>query len=233
MKVSIAATLLLVLLAGTAFGQAVSTTIYDCRTAAVAANAEVDLTTTTIVVTAVRYNGFACTEVPAGPQTAIWVYTGAAPTVAIGDVITITSGEYKEYYDLSEIDMGTYSGTVTTTGTMAVPVLAMGLDTVLLDPEAWESHVLTLLDGFLITELLTYGEWNALSFDGGSTLGFDDYFFDEAALVVGDCFQNVVGMYTYSYGAYKLNPLADGLVTEDCAVSNEDVSFGAVKGMYR
>ncbi|MDX2473557.1 MAG: hypothetical protein QNL91_07570 [Candidatus Krumholzibacteria bacterium] len=233
MKVFIAAMLLVALSGGAAFGQAISTTIYDCRTAAVAVNTEVDLTTTTIVVTAVRDNGFACTEIPAGPQTAIWVYTGDAPTVVAGDVITITSGEYKEYYDLSEIDMGTYAGTVTATGTMAVPALPMALDDVLLDAEAWESHVLTITDGFMITELLSYGEWTAQSFDGGSTLGFDDIFFDGTVLMVGDCYQNVTGMYTYSFGAYKLNPLVDGLVTQDCAVANEDVSFGAVKGMYR
>ncbi len=41
MKVFIAAMLLVALSGGAAFGQAISTTIYDCRTAAVAANAEV------------------------------------------------------------------------------------------------------------------------------------------------------------------------------------------------
>ncbi len=223
--------LVVTLIAGSAMAQALDTTIYDIRTGLVPTGTEVNVSGA--VVTAIRYNGFSCTELPAGPYTAIWVYTGTAPEVAIGDIVDIASAEYIEYYDLSELKMATFGGTVTVTGTTTPPVLEMTVADVQLDDEAWESHVLTLTDGFMVTEMLSYGQWNAQSVDSDLVMLFDDYFFDETVLFAGACYNGVVGMYTYNYGSYKLNPLVDGLTVVDCTIANDEVSFGQLKALYR
>jgi len=219
--------MLLVLVAGAAQAGV----LYDLNTGVYTELDVVDVTGA--VVTAVRYNGFSCTELPAGPYTAVWVYTGGAPGVVEGDVVDLANATYKEYYELTELDLPTNSGTVTVTGTATVPSLPMTLAAVQADNEAWESHVITITDGFAVSELLSYGNWNAISQDSGLVLLHDDYFFDESILAVGDCYQGVTGMYTYAYDAYTMEPLVDGLTIVDCTVDGEDMSFGAVKALYR
>lgn len=230
---TIVTVLLLVALAGVAAAQSVSTTIPDIRAGMHAEGTQVDVVGGQAIVTAVRYNGFSATDPAAGPYTAIWVYTGGAPGVVEGDIVDIVNGEYKEYYDLSEIDMNTFAGTVTVVGSTTVPYLPMTHAALRADFEAWESHVIHVTDGFLVTAMLSYGEWTARSYDDGYELLFDDYFFDETTLAVDYCYWGVTGMLSYSFGAYKLNPLADGLTVIDCTVGNEDLSFGGVKSLFR
>ena len=38
--------------------------------------------------------------------------------------------------------------------------------------------------------------------------------------------------WTYSYGAWELNPFADGIEKVDCAVPTDPVSFGQVKSLF-
>ena len=228
MKKLLLSVMVLALFAGTAFAGA----IYDCNTGVYT---ELDvLTVEGAVVTAVTYNGFSATDIPAGPYTAAWVYTGGAPTVAIGDVVTLTDATYKEYYDLTELDMTTSgTGLVTVTGTAVAPVFTMTLAEVQADDEAWEAHVLNITDGFMVSELLSYGEWKAISQESGLVLHHDDIMFDETGLAVGDCYLGVTGYYTYSYGTFRMIPYVDGLVEVDCTVDNETTSFGSVKALYR
>jgi len=232
MKSFVIAALLVVLATGV-MAQSVPTTIYELRTGTVPENTQIDILGGTVVVTAVRYNGFACTDLAAGPYTAIWVYTSVDPAVVAGDVIEIVNGEYKEYYGLSEIDMTTFAGTWAVMGTAPTPQFNFTLAALAADFEPWESHVLTITDGFNISEILTYGQWNAVSQESALVLMNDDYFFDASVLNVGDCYNDVTGMMTYSYGDYKMNPLVDGLVVVDCAVTNDAMSFGSLKASYR
>jgi len=225
--------LLVVLTAGTVMAQSVQTTIPEIRTGMIPELTQVDVIGGMAVVTAVSYNGFSCTDPAVAAYSAIWVYTGGAPAVAIGDVVDIVNGMYKEYYDLSEIDMTTFAGTVTVVGTAPVPCLSMSLATLLGDPEPWESHVINVTDGFTITELLDHGQWIAEAYGTGLTLTHDDMFFDETVLAVGDCYMCVTGMFTYSYGAFKINPLDCGLTVVDCTVGNDVMSFGDLKSNYR
>ena len=233
MKNVVIVALLVVLTAGTVMAESIQTTIPAIRTGQVAENSQVDVVGGNAVVTAVRYNGFSCTDPTAAAYSAIWVYTSSIPTVAIGDVIDIVNGEYKEYYDLSEIDMTTFAGTVTILSSGPVPCLAMSLANMLADPEAWESHVVTLTDGFTITAMLSYGQWEAEAYGTGLTLIHDDYFYDPALLAVGDCYMCVTGLYTYSFGAYVFNPLDCGLTVVDCTVGNDVMSFRDLKSDYR
>lgn len=228
MKKLLLSVMLLALFAGTASAGL----IYDINNGVYP-----ELTVLTVegaVVTAVSYNGFAATELPAGPYTACWVYTGGAPTVAVGDVVTLTDATYKEYYELTELDMTVEAtAAVTATGTTAVPVINKTLAEVQADNEAWEAHVLTITDGFMVSEILTYGQWNAVSQDSGLILMHDDMWFDDTTIALGDCYLGVTGFYTYAYGDFKINPLVDGLVEVDCTVDNDPVSFGSIKALYR
>jgi len=190
------------------------------------------------VVTAVAYNGVWITEAPFGPGNGIWVYLGSGHTFVEGDVLQI-QGEYKEYYDLSEIDAGGYddvppTATVVLVGTAAVPApLYLTAADIMADPEPYEGNVVFLTDGFQVQEFLSYGEWLAHSNDLVTVIQFDDTMFDETVLALHNCFDNVVGPWHYSFSNYKLLPLADGLTVVDCAVGTETTTFGAVKSLYR
>ncbi len=189
------------------------------------------------VVTAVTYNGIWVAEAPYGAYDGIWVYMGSSTPITLvpGDVVCIC-GEYKEYFDLSEIDIvsaGLY-GSVLKTGSMAVPapsyVTAAELEA---DPEPWESCVITITDGMTVADTsLGYGEWMALALDG-TPVYFDDIFYDDTTVNEGDCYNNATGVYTYSYSQFKLEPFADGIELTDCAVDTEDATLSALKALYR
>ncbi|MBT7311003.1 hypothetical protein HN843_04525, partial [bacterium] len=201
--------------------------IYDLNTGVYAQG---DLVTASGTITGVRYNGFSMTELPAGPYTGVWVYCGDASGFAIGDEITITDGEYTEYYDLSEI-IQLNLALITITGNAPVAPMVMTVAAAAADYEPWESGFVTFTDGFWVVELLGYGEWAARSYQSSIDLINDDYFFDETGLEVEMCYDGVTGIMLFGYGAFKMNPMADGLVVGDCVIANEEVSFGAVKAL--
>lgn len=208
--------------------------IYDVQTGAVAENSLV--VPCNVVVTAVTDNGIFVAEEPYGAYNGIWVYTGSTEPHGMvpGDVVCIC-GEYKEYYDLSEIDIvsaGLY-GSLIKVGTQDIPapsyVTAADLAS---DPEPWESCVVTITDGMTVNELLSYGEWTAEAVDG-TVVRFDDYWYDAATVALDQCYNSATGVYFYSYGNFKLEAFADGIAITDCMVSSDEVSFGAVKALYR
>ena len=135
------------------------------------------------VVVVARYNGAYITELPVGPYAGIWVYTNDGSLLP-GDIVTVT-GEYKEYYDLSEIDAS------------------------------------------------TYGEWSVEVLASGEAIVMDDYWFDDTTVVVGQCYDHACGIWDYGYGAYKLQPFADGIDVVECAVPATETNFSAVKGLFK
>jgi hypothetical protein len=190
-----------------------------------------------VVVTAVTYNGVWVAEAPYGMYNGIWVYMGSDEPIEFvpGDIVCIC-GEYKEYYDLSEVDIvsaGLY-GSIVKTGEMAVPmpsfVTAMDL---MADPEPWESCVITIVDGMEVTgEPSSYGEWFATAQDGTEIM-FDDVFYDAETVALGDCYNNATGVFTYTYSNFKLLPFEDGLSLTDCAVDTEGTTMSQLKSLYR
>ena len=190
-----------------------------------------------VVVTAVTYNGIWVAEAPYGAYDGIWVYMGTEEPIDLvpGDVVCIC-GEYKEYFDLSEIDIvsaGLY-GSVVKTGSMTVPnpsyVTAADLAA---DPEPWESCVITITDGMTVVDTgLGYNEWLAEALDG-TEVRFDDVFYDFSTVAEGDCYNNATGVYTYTYGDFKLLPYENGIALTDCSVATEDLALSAVKALYR
>ena len=215
-------------------GSAGAGVIYDLNTGVFTVGDIVDAPD--LVVTAVRYNGFAATELPAGPYTAVWVYSGSGSTADLvpGDVVSITAGTYEEYYDLTELNLLTNGGSFVETGTYAPPMVTFTLSDIMADPEPWESHYVTLTDAFsVVTAPSSYGEWDSKSWDSGLVITNDDYWFDDSTIALWDCYIGVTGMFTYAYGAFRMQPFADGITEIDCSVTTEETSFGAVKALYR
>lgn len=203
-------------------------TIYEIQTGVYAEGDLVDLTGVTVV--AVRSGGVYVSEAPHGAYNGIWVY---GPTeIAEGSILDIVGGEYTEYYDLSEIITADAVVTVTGVAPMMPAPTMIDAATLLADPEPYESCLITLTDGMMVGEILDYGQWTADTMDGTNVL-FDDYFFDVASVLVGDCYNSVTGILDYSYSAWKVHPLVDGVELTDCTVATDAASFESVKAMYR
>jgi hypothetical protein len=202
-------------------------TIFDLQNEMYAVGDIVDVTGVTVV--AVRYNGVYVSEAPHAAYNGIWVY-GPVDFVE-GDIIDIIGGEFTEYYDLSEI-IAT-DAVVTLTGTGPVPAPTMiDAATLFADAEPYESCMVTVTDGMIVTELGSYGQWVAQTLDG-LFVDFDDYFYDVSTVLVGDCYNSVTAICDYSFSAYKLQPLVEGIELTDCTVATDELSFEAVKALYR
>lgn len=212
--------LAIMLIAGSAFAGA----IYDMNTGVYL---EGDIVTVDYaVVTAIRDAGFSCTENANGPYGAVWVYVGTGNvTVVLGDEISMT-GEYVEYYGLTEMKNLTDLTVLGNAPVAPAPLLGSELNA---DHEAYESAVIVLTEQFVIVEILNYGMWSAEN-AGGDLVLFDDYWYDESGLAVDDCFVNITGMFTYSYDEFKMNPFEDGM--EECSVAAEAKTFSSLKALY-
>ncbi len=226
----IALAFLMIMVAGVAQG----TAIYDIQTGAVAENSLV--TPCDVVVTAVTDNGIFVAEAPYGEYNGIWVYTGSDEPhgMVAGDVVCIC-GEYKEYYDLSEIDIvaaGLY-GSLIKVGTQDIPAptLISAAD-LAADSEPWESCVVTITDGMVVTEIHGYGEWTADALDG-TPVRFDDIWYDAGTVEIEQCYENATGVWYYGYGNFKLEAFADGIELTDCSVATVAVTFDSMKALYR
>jgi len=204
-----------------------ATTIQDIQTGAVTVGDAVTLSG--VVVTATRYNGAFVAEAPYGTFQQIWVYTGGDPAAVEGDVVDVT-GIYAEYYDFSEVDAS--GGTLLVVGTSAVPApILVPSDLLAADGEPYESCLITVPDQMVVTALPdSHGEWTAET-TNGTVFIFDDYWFDDTTVQVGDCYSAVTGVLIYGYGAFKIEALADGIVA--CPIPTEEASFGTIKSLYR
>jgi len=222
-------------------------TIMDIQTGTYAEGALV--TIENALVTGVLYNGFFISEWNGtapdygnGPNAGIWVYAGNdyAGDLVEGQLVNVT-GTYIEYFDFSEIDLtigdpdplGSY--TVVGAHTGLFPSYCVTAADLAADAEPYESVFICVTDGFIIDELRSFGEWAATSVESGDMLVFDDYWYDETTLAVGDCYNWAGGILIYSFGEYKLEPFEGdrGLGLTDCTVGTDDVSFGGVKALYR
>ncbi|MGD9546850.1 MAG: hypothetical protein AB7V45_04780 [Candidatus Krumholzibacteriia bacterium] len=212
--------------------------IYDMEVGGLYAEGDY-VTVVCATVTAVTAYGCAIAESPFQMGNSTWVYLGAGHTAQVGDIVTVYA-PYFEYYELTELDVGHY-----TTAVPAATFTKVGVCTIMPDPipltaaaimaapEHYESCIVWLTDGFLVTDILTYGEWLADSHETGTQIYFDDYWFDETGLMVGDCANWALGMWTYNFGAFKLEPFVDGFPPVDCTVDAERSSLGGIKALFR
>ncbi len=190
------------------------------------------------IVTAIRDNGFFMSEDLSIPYGGVWVYTGTGNHTAVAGDLVDVKGIYQEYYDLTEVNVSAdatgYANVVGQYAGALLPLEVTAADYAA-DPEPYEGCLIKIVDGLMVTVAPnTYGEWEAESMDtAGAMVMFDDYYYDPAALAVGDCFDGAVGCVYFTYGKYLLEVLADGLTIGDCTVATENASFDGVKALFR
>lgn len=188
------------------------------------------------VVTAVRDNGVFISEAGGGPYTGVWVYTGTGHDLTAYTTVDV-AGYYEEYYDATEINvvaadtLGYALDQGVAASPSAWPVTIAELNA---DPEAYESCFILVTDGMIVTEIGSYGEWTMESaVTPGEFIVMDDFWEDPTRFEVGTCSSSAIGIYWYSFGAYKLEPFYHGVCICDCTVGNEERSFGEVKNLFR
>jgi 2',3'-cyclic-nucleotide 2'-phosphodiesterase (5'-nucleotidase family) len=179
--------------------------------------------TTTGTVTAVGPSGFHVQN-GTGAYSGLYVYTGGAPEVSVGDAVEVT-GLVKEFEGLTEIDATVDSASVTTTGTAPVPEPTT-LDTGNVSREAYEG-VLVRVEGVQVTATPgEFGEW-AIN-DGTGELTIDDVAPGDSTTPseTGATADAIEGPLYYSFGAFKLQPTAVVNVTspsDDDGTNGTDV----------
>lgn len=210
-------------------------TIVDLQTGVFAEGDEV--TVTGAVVTGVKGNGFVMNEGVNGPNTGVWVYTGDAPTVAVGDLVDV-KGLYEEYFELTEINVSTDpTGYVTDLGEHqgALMPLYVTIHELTNNSEAYESCYVSIIDPMKVVQGVNqFGEWVAESqMRPGLMLTLDDGWYDTSGVVEGDCYCCAVGVFTYGFGAFKLQPFAEAICVIDCQVDTENMAVSEVKTLFR
>ncbi len=208
-------------------------TIIDLQTEVYTVGAHVEVVGA--VVTEVSYNGFFMGEIPTALYSGVWVYDNGVNVVAIGDIVSV-GALYEEYHELTELNvLSDAAGYVTVTGwTDCLLPLCVTIAELNANPEPYESVWIQVMDGMMVTELLTYGMWEVESYDTtGEFLLMDDYWYDDTTVQVGDCYFCATGIYVWNYDFWKLNPHVDGLSLVDCSVPNEEMTIGDVKKLYR
>ncbi|HRX50011.1 MAG TPA: hypothetical protein P5571_01395 [Candidatus Krumholzibacteria bacterium] len=216
-------------------GAAVAGSIVDLQMGAYTIGDEVVVPSA--VVTGVRSNGAFISEDPNAPYAGVWVYTGAAPGVAVGDLVEV-KGLYEEYFDFSEINVSTdATGYFNNLGVHdgAIYPLYVTMAQLAANAEPYEGCYIAIVDPMMVTEAPNnFGEWTVESqMSPGTFLIMDDYWYDDTTVMLGDCYCCASGVLAYSFGAYKLEVFENAICIIECAVSNEDVSFGELKTQFR
>ena len=191
------------------------------------------------IVTALTTDGFFVVDyyvASPGAWDGIFVYMGAVSfDLMIGDVVALC-GVYDEVDGLTVIDVefaGLYGSALKVGETVVPPPSVITAADVTADPEPWESCVITIQDGMEVTSPPDGdGTWSALCQDGTPLL-LGDFWVDPASVSLGECYNNITGIWYESLGTYLHQPFADGLEITGCTVPNEDISFGTIKALYR
>ena len=191
------------------------------------------------VVTASATYGVSIAEDPFGMGNSTWVYLGYGHGTEVGSIVNVY-GVYAEYYGLTEIDVGHYDGTdgdayfnvVGTCTEMPAPIYITAAD-IMAAPEHYESCIVWLTDGFHVATAPDGGEWTAYSHETGATITFENYWYDESTIVVDQCANWALGMWTFNWDEFKIAVFEDGFPVVDCAVDAESETWGGLKSLYR
>lgn len=173
-----------------------------------------------VVVTAVTPTGsFFVSDSVGGAYHGIYVFKPSPVTItvpAVGDVVTI-DGTYKEYYDLSQLQVSTVQKTGTTTppaptvvpvATLLDPAAAEAYEGCLVKVENVEVTVANVMEGTPATDRGAFRVNTTPDANPADDLVVDDMFAHDyvASRAVGDKFSSIVGVIDYSYDLFRLQP---------------------------
>lgn len=186
-------------------------TIYDIQQGNVESGTRVELKQVIVTsgMTAEDFAGFFIQEPDGGAYSGIYVFiTGEATgeiTPQVGDVVNL-SGEYDEYYELSEIKLtavGDYE-IIDSVPEPAAEVLPTSELTNAATAEQWEGVLVRVEDVEVTNDDLGHNEFEVT---GG--LPVDDLFFPEGQSPeppLGAHFDSITGPFTYTWETYKICP---------------------------
>lgn len=200
-----------------------------------------EVTLTGVVATSqlnVDKSAFFVQETDGGQYSGIYIYVYSevlevVQDVEPGDILTIT-GEYTEFFDLSEVTVKSASNIEITGFTDPLtPEVVAPADIATGGPltEAYESVLVAVVDVTVAEGVNSYGEWIV---DAG--LKIDDFFY-LLEPVAGDTFESIAGPLLYGYDEFKIVPRNkddfDGDVTgddddDDSSVDIYDIQQGNV-----
>ncbi len=188
-----------------------------------------------VVVTAVRSSGFFVSQPPHGAWDAIWIYY-PNHTFVPGDLVQIC-GVFKEVCGLSTVDIpaGGIYGYVLKVGTAAVPpVNYVTAAALMASPEQWESVSIMITDGMNVPAgfSLGSGRW-AVNAQDGTHLYFDDFWYNFASVMEGQCYNNATGILHQDCDGFWFEPFVNGIALTSCGVDAEPVSLGTIKALFR
>jgi hypothetical protein len=153
----------------------------------------------------------------------IQVYTGSTPDLAIGDHVQVT-GEATEYNGQTELVNPSYF-LIDTAQHFYAPLSIYASEAT----EAYESVLISVVEGYCADPDLGYGEW--LLGDDSGEVRVDDWFVSYP-VELDHCY-NVQGILYYSYGNFKIEPVVDGDITScDVVDANELASSFELNGNY-
>ncbi len=141
-----------------------------------------------------------------GMYNALYVYNNNTHDIWLdmlerGDNVTIT-GEITEYNGLTEL---TYISAFTfNSDGNPTPATTVDLATLTSDPEGWESVLVHLEDVEITDNDLGFGEMEIS--DGTGTIVLDNEGVWDIAFENGDTIDDLTGIITYNFGAWKINP---------------------------
>ncbi len=185
-------------------------------------------------VMAVTETGAFISEDPHMNYCGIWAYLGAGHGLGIGDFIDIR-GDYEEYYDLSEINVVDCvepgAGWEVVAYGVVINLNTLTAAGLMSNPEPWECCRIKIDSWMTVTSVEIHGEWIALA-DDGTVIRFDDFWYDDTTVMVGHRYEGAIGIWYYSFGAWKLEVFATGIIPADPA-GNEALAWGGVKTLYR
>ncbi len=185
------------------------TTVYAIRRGMVDAGTVVALDG--LVVTAVAGDGFYAQQAEgtadyAGPDfSGIFVYTGSAPSVSRGELVTVTGAEFLERFDRTELENAAFT---TAPGTEPAPLVVAPTDIATggARAEALES-VLVRVENVTVTDAMPDApdDFGEFAVDGG--LRVDDEMYRVMPFpTVGEMFAQISGPLGWSFANTKVRP---------------------------
>lgn len=177
--------------------------------------------TTSGYVMAKNSNGFFIQDAAAA-WSGIWVVDFGNANTSVGDEIEV-SGQVKEYYDLTELDISDGSSTILSSNNTLFDPIVITTAT-----EDYES-VLVTVSGVCDGLPNEYGEWTL------SGITIDDYLYGsdwgDFIPVVGNEY-TITGPLNYAYSLFRVNPRSDEDIQEGILNNSELINDFSVLSAY-